>query len=284
MTKYQSSNWLSSINAVRQISEPDWNALKHPILPWISYQLHPKIRELFLQLGIRRKLNAGEVIFKYGEPIQSIAMVSEGITARRVGQNQDCAMAISIPGRFAFGNLNFFTSLSCIGSYYALVPSEIVVVSQKIFQQVLFSDIELTQTFCKCAELAALSDRLTFAILSMQPVEERIKSFYLAWAANYAHLESGTNDEDWLVMPPTIQRRYLRNIVHASRFTLDTILRSWKASGQFLWFGNSVRIRPSFLEDAYRWMRRMEEAPNDIKTTKVVNLFSSSKENWQGNL
>lgn len=276
MSKYQSSSWLSKINASTNSVQNtyDFNVDKKPVFPLIAHPIHHELRHLFNNIGIKRTLAAGEFIFKYGEPIHCIAMVTKGITARQVGQSPDNIMAISIPGRIACGNLNFFTGYPCVGSYHALVPSEICIVDTKLLKSILAKEQKLLWHFIENIELITLSDRLGFAVQSMLSLEERIKAFYLAWAVNYAVYEPITDGkEGWLTMPPTLQRKYLCNLAKSSKFSLDAVLKEWKASEQMWMEDGMVRIRPSLLKSSYDWMAGLEEGSPYKRPEKLLSLF-----------
>ena len=277
MSKYQSSSWLSKINTSADFvrSNYDPNVDKKPLFPLIAHPIHPELRQLLNNIGIKRSLDAGEFIFKYGELIHCIAMVTKGITARQVGQSPDNIMAISIPGRLACGNLNFFTEYPCVGSYHALAPSEVCIVDSKLLKTILAKEPELLWHFVENTELITLSDRLGFAVQSMLPLEERIKSFYLAWAVNYAVYEPSTeeNEEGWLTMPPTLQRKHLCNLAKSSKFSLDATLKDWKASGQLCMEDGMIKIRPSLLKSCYDWMAKLEEGSPYKRPEELLDLF-----------
>ena len=89
--------------------------------------MHPKLRSLIDRWGVVRELNAREpVLGEITDKVDQLVLVRSGITARIFGSlyNQSSpAMAFSVPGRLACGNLNFFSHRPCIGSYVAVVPS-----------------------------------------------------------------------------------------------------------------------------------------------------------------
>lgn len=276
MSKYQSSSWLSKINASANSIQNTYNLSvdKKPVFPLIAHPIHPELRQLFNNIGIKRMLDTGEFIFKYGEPVHCIAMVTKGITARQVGQSPDNIMAVSIPGRIACGNLNFFTEHPCVGSYHALVPSEVCIVNSKLLKTILAKEPELLWHFVENMELITLSDRLGFAVQSMLPLEERIKSFYLAWAVNYAVYEPGPEGEEgWLTMPPTLQRKHLCNLAKSSKFSLDVALKDWKSSGELYMEDGMIKIRPSLLKSCYDWMAQLEEGSPYKRPEELLSLF-----------
>jgi hypothetical protein len=251
--KYQSLSWLASINHILRDSE------KQPVFPSIASAAPPCIIRLFERIGIPRTLEAEEPLFSPGSPVNCLVLIRKGVTARAIGSETNKTMAISIPGRIACGNLNFFTGRSCMGNYFAIVPSEVLYIRRELLLGIVENDAELLLHFVKTAELCALSDRMAFAALTLLPVESRLKAFYLAWAANYARYRREPNGEGWLVMPPSLPRKYLCYLVNSSRCSLDEILKKWKASAKFSWSRSEVKIRPSLLQESWQWMREIEE-------------------------
>lgn len=275
MSNFQSISWLSKINSQQNSTDSSVasDIINKPVFPSIAHPLHPALRQLMENIGTPKTLNSGEFIFKYGEPIHSVVLVKQGITARQVGQSPDNIMAVSIPGRIACGNLNFFTSFPCVGSYYALVPSEVITVEKELLKKIFFKEPELFWFFCQNAELATLSDRMAFAVLSMLSVEERVKSFYLAWAVNYGIYEPEQNGEGWIKMLSVLQRKYLCYITKASKYSLDSVLKFWKASERLLWKDNLIWVRPSLLQSSYNWMMHLEEGSDYKRPADLLVLF-----------
>lgn len=273
--KFQSNAWFARINHPRQETWDGQTPPAVPVYPTIAHALHPKLQNLFLRIGTMRDLDAGQFIVHNDEPVDTLALVLSGITAREVGRGENNAMAIAIAGRLACGNLNFFTAHPCIGSYFALVPSRVVHVRRDLLRAVLEKDFELLWLLCMNAELCTLSDRLSFASMTMLGVESRLKLFFMAWAANYSNLEHST-DGDWLVMPPSIQRRYLQRVVNTSRCTLDAVLKKWKSKGMMVRCGQMLRVRSELFAECFEWLSHMEEPG---KCDRVVRSICPSAPN-----
>ncbi len=273
--KYQSTAWFEMINAPREEAWQEKSA--GCIYPSITHALHPRLRKLFERVGTCRWVEGGEAIVRYGEHVNAVMLVLSGITAREVGRGDGNAIAISVPGRFACGNLNFFTAHPCIGSYFAIVRSCVAVIKQTLLQKLIAEDAELWQLLCINAELCNLSDRMTFLVLTQLPAEERLKSFFLAWAACYANWVPEAAGEGWLQMPATIQRRYLVSAAAMSQCTLDAVLKDWSHAGQLRREGASLFVRPSLLEDCYRWICRMEEPSRIRRPATFLDTFKMAQ-------
>lgn len=170
------------------------------------------------------------------------------------------AIAISTPGHFACGNLNFFSSHPCIGRYYALVPSEIISVPQSLMKSLMRADPELAQLISIQLELCTLSDRMAFGADTALPADMRLKVFFIAWFRNYGRFVAPEGGEGWCVMPISVQRKYLAAIIAASRVWLDKTFKDWKNRDLYRTDGSFVLMRPSLLEPGYRWLVEMEEA------------------------
>ena len=136
-----------------------------PVIPFITHALHPSLLRLIERIGTVRKLSAGEEIFRPCDPVDQVTVVRKGITGRALGHDGN-AIGLSIPGRFASGNLNFFTGFPCFGRYFALIPSEIITAPKDLLIPVLRGSPEAALLFARQFEMAKLSDRLGFAILS----------------------------------------------------------------------------------------------------------------------
>lgn len=251
--------WHAAIE--RNIDSP-WDAehmTMDPIVPFITHAVHPQIAGLIERLGVRRQLAPEELIFKPGEPVEQLILVKKGITAREVGQITN-ALAISPPGHFACGNLNFFTSHPCIGRYYAIVTSEIISVPQELVRRIIWSDPALARIMAIQLELCTLSDRMAFGSYAAISVDLRLKAFFIAWYRNYGQYFPEAGGEGWCVMPVSVQRKYLAAVINSSRVWLDKTFKDWKEKALYRVDGNFLLMRPSLLEPAYKWIVQMEEA------------------------
>lgn len=249
--------WYAAIE--RPFDQP-WD-LEHPVLdpivPWITHSLHPKLYSLIEKIGTPRALKAEEPLIQPGEPVNQVIVVAKGVTGREVGQISG-AIAISPPRHIACGNLNFLTSLPCIGRYFALVDSTVIQVPQKLLRGILQNDRETAWLFSVQAELCTLSDRMGFAIYTI-PVEDRLKAFFIAWARNYGRFAQDASGAGWCVMPSTVQRKYIASVANTSRVSLDKTMRAWRESGAYVSQGSSICMKTSLLEPVYRWMSDMED-------------------------
>ncbi len=258
MAKY-SKRWHESILRSRNHST-GLSVLESPfpIMPWLTHALDPKLETLMLRLGERRRLRAGERLFGPGEPIDRIAMVCSGVTARSLGNSDGQAIGLALPGRIAAGNLNFFSGRHAIGRYFALSDCELCFCPQPLLLSVLCADPALFHSCAAQFECAALSDRLAFACLSLLGGEDRLKAFTAAWAASYGELLA----DGWIRMPSPMSLQVRSQVINATPNWVDRISRRWREAALWRREGEWTFARPALLQEAYAWMRGLEEADN----------------------
>lgn len=243
-----------------------------PIMPWLTHALDPRLEALILRLGERRRLRAGELLFGPGEPIDRVAMVCRGVTARSMGNIDGQAIGLAAPGRIAAGNLNFFSGRHAIGRYFALSDCELCFCPQRLLLSVLATDPKLFHSCAAQFECAALSDRLAFACLSLLGGEDRLKAFIAAWAANYGELLA----DGWIRMPSPMSLQVRSQIINATPNWVDRISRRWREALLWRREGERVFARPELLQGAYAWMRSLEEGDNRFSyPVRFVELFEA---------
>lgn len=152
------------------------------IVPWLAPVVDPVIRNLVERWGTVIKLRDGEMLFKKEEPVDRLILVRSGITARCVGQlsgpHSGASSAFSTPGRFACGNLNFFSRRPCAGAYFALTDAKVVSCSQKLLRSLCAQNADLMYRFLQQFEVCTLSDRYGFMADRLLSVEDRIVCVY----------------------------------------------------------------------------------------------------------
>lgn len=273
--KTQSQQWFREIETIRE--EP-WSAEQPPaapVVPSITAPLHPELRRLFENIGVRKTLEPGERLFTGDSSVNSLALVTRGITARELGLGYGCnAIGIATPGRLACGNLNFYSSHACIGNYFAIVNAEVLIVPQETLRRVFAKLPDLGWLFSVNSELCALSDRLTFAAMTMLEAEDRVASFVIAWAANYGYRLRDEEGAEWISIPSLIQRRYLEKAVKASHTVLDRVLCGWKQRGLLRREGSRVWVRPEALASCYEWIRGLEEPSRFARPRTVAEAVA----------
>ena len=277
-----SSRTLGWYAGIEHPFEQPWDAdhpVLDPIVPSIAHSLHPELCSLIERIGAPRELEPGEPLIAPGAPVDKLIIVKKGITAREVGLISG-AIAISPPRHIACGNLNLFSSLPCIGSYFALVRSSVIQVEQKLFLSLLRSDKSLAWLFAIQSELCTLSDRMAFATYT-QPVEIRLQAFFIAWARNYGRCADDSSGQAWCVMPAAIQRKHLAAIASTSRVSLDKNLKAWKAEGAYASRGDLLLMRPALLEPAYRWMADMEDCARIRRPATFLEFIRGIEERRQ---
>lgn len=196
-----SANWFKEIEQSRDRVYNEETNGAFPIYPWLAPALHPKLRSLIERWGVEKELNAREpVLGQVNDKVDQLVLVRSGITARIFGsiyRQASPAMAFSVPGRLACGNLNFFSHRPCIGSYVAVVPSVVVCVPQSLVLRMCRSDADFALLVASEFEKIALSDRLGFGLLALLDIENRFLAFLLSWAVTFGHLEM-QGDEGWV--------------------------------------------------------------------------------------
>ena len=199
-----SHNWFREIERSRDRAYNEAAFGSFPIFPWLAPALHPELRSLIERWGVVRKVNAREPIL--GNPnnkVDQLVLVRSGITARFFGlvyRQSNPAMAFSVPGRLACGNLNFFSGRPCYGNYFAVVPSEVVSVPQSLVRQMCETNARFAMLVASEFEKISLSDRLGFGLLAKLDVENRFLAFLLSWAVTFGHMEM-QGEEAWVRMP-----------------------------------------------------------------------------------
>lgn len=232
-----------------------------PVMPWITHALDPRLLDLVNRVGIVKHLKAGELIFSINQPIDQLVTINKGITARSMGNIDGQAIGLATPGRFAAGNLNFFSSRHAIGRYFAITDCELCFCPHTLLRSVLRTDPDLMYSLSAQFECATLSDRLAFACLSLLGAKDRLKAFTLTWAANYGSLIQ-TEEGLRIRMPAPMSLQVRSQVANTTPNWIDRILRGWRESGRWVREGDWVTFDPELLQDTYHWMRSLEEANN----------------------
>lgn len=268
--------WYAAVELPRPTAWFESGIPRTPVIPFITHALHPSLLRLIERIGTVRKLSAGEEIFSPCDPVDQVTVVRKGITGRALGHDGN-AIGLSIPGRFASGNLNFFTGFPCFGRYFALIPSEIITAPKDLLIPVLRGSPEAALLFARQFEMAKLSDRLGFAILSSCSVELRLAAFYYAWAASYGHTVQDEAGDTWIRMPPPIQRHYIANVVNTSRLSIDRFLKQWKDKNLSKMVSEELWVQPSLLEPIHAWICDKEEISTRVRPASLLDSIWGDK-------
>lgn len=271
-----SANWFKEIEQSRDRVYNEETNGAFPIYPWLAPALHPKLRSLIERWGVEKELNAREpVLGQVNDKVNQLVLVRSGITARIFGsiyRQASPAMAFSVPGRLACGNLNFFSHRPCIGSYVAVVPSVVVCVPQSLILRMCRSDVDFALLVASEFEKIALSDRLGFGLLALLDIENRFLAFLLSWAVTFGHLEMQGN-EGWVRMPLPLRGDALRAVLNCSSATLDRCLTALKQKGDYIVEGDVARVKLERLKPIHRWIRNCEETTDAPPRVSLTNLF-----------
>lgn len=271
-----SAHWFEDIEKTRQ---SPWNGSAgpdFPVVPWIHPELHPQIRSLIERWGTEKQLGAQDPVLGTSDRVDQLVFVKSGITARCVGSpfsQSRLSVAVSIPGRLACGNLNFFTHRSCLGRYFALVPSVTLSVPQDLVMSLAKKDPEFMQILCTQFELANLSDRMGFAAETLLDIDDRILVFFMSWAAVYGH-KITEGDTDWVEMPLTLRGEALRYVINCSSAALERCLAALRKDGTLIVENDRMRVQLKALEKAHQWLRSSEEPGVMPRPEMLSRLFS----------
>lgn len=271
-----SAHWFEDIEQTRQSTWSSSVGPDFPVVPWIHPELHPQIRSLIERWGTEKQLGAQDPVLGTSDRVDQLVFVKSGITARCVGSpfsQSRLSVAVSIPGRLACGNLNFFTHRSCMGRYFALVPSVTLSVPQNLVMSLAKKDPEFMQILCIQFELANLSDRMGFAAETLLDIDDRILVFFLSWAVVYGHkiTDGGT---DWVEMPLTLRGEALRYVINCSSAAIERSLAALRKDGTLVVENDRMRVRLSALEKAHQWLRSSEEPSVMPRPEMLSRLFS----------
>ena len=259
-----------TFTGVRRLPAQDY-IYRLPLMPWICPPLHPELARVVENIGVHAVLLPGERLFQTGEPVRHIALVRRGMVARKLGDYgsvSDNHIALAPPGNLASGNLNLFSHRPAVGSYSALMTSEIIWCDQRAFLAVVEKDPDLLKLLLLQCELSALSDRLTFACKLLQKADVSLRIFNLVWAFNYGHIEG-----DRVVAQRVLTRDQVKNVLGCSIGWLDRILKEWRAQGVRSEAAGTVSYPLAFLEEADRCLVAMEEKSGAVMRARNIRDY-----------
>ena len=138
-----STEWLAAISTGRDYSiDEKKKGCAVPVTPWLHPPVGKRLRDLITKLGTVRELERQEILYPHGRKVSDIVLVQQGVTARNFGNavSGPKAAAISTPGHFACGNLNFLTRRPSLGTYFALTKAQVVICPKDLLLPVLSTD------------------------------------------------------------------------------------------------------------------------------------------------
>lgn len=273
-----SSSWLKEIEVFRnRINEDDDYAI--PTYPWLAPPLHSKLRSLIERWGVETELAPHDpVLGSKQDKVDKLVLVKSGITARCFGSVygvQRPAVAFSIAGRLACGNLNFFSHRPCIGSYFALVPSVVVSIPQPLLFSICEKDPAMMLTAAKEFELINLSDRLGFGIHSSLGVDDRLLAYFITWVVAYGR-EEEIDGEIWIRMPAPLRGEALQYVVNCSSAALERAIGKLKSAGMLVSQADSALVKLECLLPVHRWIRNIEERSSDLHRDPLRKILSET--------
>lgn len=273
-----SSNWLKEIEIFRNRLTDDTYSI--PTYPWLAPPLHSKLRSLIERWGVETELAPHDpVLGHHNDKVDKLVLVKSGVTARCFGSIygvQRPAVAFSIPGRLACGNLNFFSHRPCIGSYFALVPSVVISIPQSLLYSLCEKDPEMLMLVAREFELINLSDRLGFGVHSSLGVVDRLLAYFITWAVAFGR-EEQIDDAEWIRIPAPLRGEALQYVVNCSSAALERALSSLKSSGNYVQQSDSALIKLECLLPVHRWLRNIEERSSDLHRKPLRNIISDTK-------
>lgn len=273
-----SSSWLKEIEVFRnRINEDDDYAI--PTYPWLAPPLHSKLRSLIERWGVETELAPHDpVLGSKQDKVDKLVLVKSGVTARCFGSVygvQRPAVAFSIAGRLACGNLNFFSHRPCIGRYFALVPSVVVSIPQSLLFSICEKDPAMMLTVAKEFELINLSDRLGFGIHSSLGVDDRLLAYFITWVVAYGR-EEEIDGEIWIRMPAPLRGEALQYVVNCSSAALERAIGKLKSAGMLVSQADSALVKLECLLPVHRWIRNIEERSSDLHRDPLRKILSET--------
>ena len=270
-----SSNWLKEIELFRNRLTDDSYSI--PTYPWLAPPLHPELRSLIERWGVETELAPHDpVLGRQNDKVDKLVLIKSGITARCFGSIhgiQRPAVAFSIPGRLACGNLNFFTHRPCIGSYFALVPSVVISIPQSLLYSLCEKDPKMLMLVAREFELINLSDRLGFGVHASLGVVDRLLAYFITWAVAFGH-EEEIDGVSWIRIPAPLRGEALQYVVNCSPAALERALSSLKSAGNFVQQSDSALIKLECLLPVHRWLRNIEERSSELYRKPLRNILS----------
>jgi CRP-like cAMP-binding protein len=228
-----------------------------PLMPWICPPLHPELRRVLENIGERTELGVGEMIYREDQPVARFAVVERGMIARQLGAYNPGAegqFALALPGNIATGNLNIFSGRPAAGSYRALQPSVVLSCPQEAFLSIVAKDPNLPRLLALQCELSGLSDRLSFACLTLLKKDECLKALLLGWNLNYGRLSDGRVEA-----PRILSRENISGVLGCSLGWLDRITAAWRRAGDLQPQGVTESLSLKLLNEANELLRSVEE-------------------------
>lgn len=272
-----SSKWFEEIARVRDGSDGADRSV--PLFPWLAPPLARSVRDVIERWGVVRHLRAGDpVLGGQSDRVDKVVLVKSGITVRHFGSSyaqHQSAYAISLPGRLACGNLNFFTSLPCVGRYYALVPSTVTAVSQDLLRAMCRKDAAFCITLLREFESIALTDRIGFGATISLTIRDRILAFLLTWAAALGSLTC-IDGALWVRIPTPLSNEALRSVIYSSQAAFERAWRRLREEGIYVAENDGARVLLSALKPIHLWLRHQEERQSDCQRGKLELIFSET--------
>lgn len=263
MSRRFSYAWYAAIHDTRRYSGPwaDLSGPHVPVVPWITPPIVPAVRSFFRQMGEIREFEPGAWLYPHVQ-VRSFMYVESGITGRILasldGQSGSGAMALSPPGRYASGNLNWITGRPAIGRYQALSHVRIREIRHsEAFEYVRTLDAEQYLKMLAQAELINLSDRMGFAVLALLPAIERFKALLLGWSIYFGHL----SEEGGVLrvkIPVPGRKAHIAQVIRTSAVTLDAILSEMRSAAAYRRDGDFVSFEVAALQGVHDWMRHAD--------------------------
>lgn len=272
-----STHWFEELKKSR-IRRAD-DEQEFPLYPWIAPPLHPQLVSLIERWGVQKHIDAHEPVLGHmTDRVDQLVLVKSGLTVRHFGSpfvKSRANHAISVPGRLACGNLNFFSHRACVGRYYAIVPSTVISVPQSLIYSLCMKDAQLLMTVAREFEMIALTDRMGFGAQTMLSIDERLLTYFLSWSVVYGTLQK-IDDVDWVCFPMPLRGPALQNLVVCSSAALERALTALKSKGLFVTEGDTARIQLECLKPIHKWLRNMEEQAAEVPRDKLTRILSTS--------
>lgn len=249
--------FLASLSRERRFAVGADGLSTEPIVPWITPKVPPIIEAMMREVGVERRLEAGEYIFPKEEAFDSLVMLTEGLGARMFGSllNQPGnAIALSIPGRIIGGNHCFFSERPGVGRYAMLTQGRCLAAPKRALKALARSREGAVELLAAHLDMCLQSDRLAFGTIALLPVRTRLKMWALSWALTY-----GSLDGEKLHLQPALPVELLAHVVSAATSQVKRDLRALRAEGRWVRNGAGFTLDASLLDEPWEWLCASEE-------------------------
>lgn len=233
-----------------------------PLMPWITPEVPQRLKEIFLQKGLELCFRTGENVYGRRFRLDHMSLILQGIAGRSYGNyaaQDKKTMAIAIPGRIAGGNHTFYSHRPGVGTYFALTPLKVRILSNALIRYLMEEETEFRHQMEIHLECLMQSDRMGLAVNSMLSVRRRIAFFFLTWAFPYGILIKAS-EKIWVKYRAMLPVPVIAQIISASPIHVQREINRFKGEGLMLHERHTTFVAKEVLDIVWEWLRLNEEA------------------------